>query len=106
MRTVRQWECWHLVDRGFNTYFLNRVADPAWFRVVKAKTDEEAMADAERIITEDDLSKPIDWSKQPHSKEMCFMMALQVREELLKCGQEPSPLRELLSTVCRIEWMV
>lgn len=107
MKTIKQCADWRLDEvGGSNTYLLNKKSDPAWFRPIHANTDEAALVEAERIIDTADLLKPIDWSKQPHSKEEAFKMALKVREELLKRGDDPSNLRELVSTVCRVEWLV
>lgn len=105
-RIIREWAGWQLTREG-ECYFLNRHDDPAWFRpIVTDEGEEAAIVETERIIAEDNLSKPIDWLKQPHSKKKCFEMALQLREELLKYGEAPAPLRELVSVLCRIVWKV
>ena len=104
-RIVKQWADHRLDLDLYDTYFLTRHDDPAWFRPIEARNDETAIAEAERVILEDGDGPPIRWELQPHSKEAAFKIALQVREETLKHGEEPSPLRELVSLACRIEWM-
>ena len=107
-RVIKQWADHRLDHELFNTFFLNRNDDPAWFRPIEAKNDEAAIAEAERIIAEEGDGPPIDWERQSqfHTKAKGFFMAILVREAMLKHGEEPSSLRELVSLVCRVEWMV
>lgn len=105
MRIIREWAGWRLTQEGYG-YFLTRPDDPAWFRPIQAKTDETAIVEADRVATDDGDAPPIRWELQPHSKEKCFEIALHVEQELKRKGQEPGSLRELVATVCKIEWMV
>jgi hypothetical protein len=95
-----------LDHEGDDLYFLNKLANPAWFRAIHAMTDDDALAEVERIVREEakEPGPDVEWGKQLMSKAMALKAVDVARKELLKAG-EPVPSDEvLLSMVARLDW--
>jgi len=59
-RTVRQWADFELVEEHCRAYLLYKPSDPTWFRFIKAKNDDDALAEVRKIVREEEYNNQAD----------------------------------------------